>query len=120
MNSEASTVNEYISKAPIERQDSLKKIRELFKTLLPNHKENMAYNMPSYKRKGQVEVAFASQKQDICVYFLIHSVMLENKNLLKGFNHGKGVIRFSKPEKVDFELLSNLAKKTLLKDDSIC
>jgi len=39
---------------------------------------------------------------------LIHEVMLANKELLKGLNQGKGVIRFSNPDKIDFEIIENL------------
>jgi len=80
----------------------------------------MVYNMPSYSRNNQVEVAFASQKQHICVYVLIHEVMLSNKDRLAGLNHGKGCIRFSNPEKIDYELISELLKQTAASDASIC
>lgn len=76
--------------------------------------------MPSYKRKNQVEVAFASQKQHICVYFLIHEVMLNNKERLVGFNHGKGCIRFANPDIIDYDLLIDFLKLTAASDARIC
>jgi hypothetical protein len=42
--------------------------------------------------------------------FLVNShLMLDNKEILKGLNHGKGVIRFSNPIK----LISNKLKRYL-------
>ena len=120
MKSQAKKVLEYLKEVPEERVSTLKKIRELCLTHLPKHEESMSYKMPSYKRNDQVEVAFASQKQHICVYFLIHEVMLNNSELLEGLNHGKGCIRYSNPKKVDFGLLVKLLKATAKSDKTIC
>lgn len=120
MTSNADSVDEYIDEVPSNRQDTLLKIRKLCLKHLPDHTEDMAYKMPSYKREGQVQVAFASQKQHMCVYFLIHSVMLNKPERLNGINHGKGCLRFSSPNKVNYELLITLLKETYSSRDQIC
>lgn len=120
MTSDANTVEEYLEKAPVKRITALNKLRQLCRTHLPYHEENMIYKMPSYTRNDQVEVAFASQKQHICVYILKHAVMLNNKNRLKGINHGKGCIRFSNPDKIDYDLITVLLKQTEISDVPIC
>jgi len=56
--------------------------------------KRMAYGGPTYKIDKGIEIGFASQKNHICFYCLIHQVMLDNKELLKGLNHGKGCIRY--------------------------
>jgi hypothetical protein len=61
MKSNAKTAEEYLAQVPEERISALEKIRYLCLTHLPNHEEIMIYEMPSYKRGNQVEVAFASQ-----------------------------------------------------------
>lgn len=120
MKSQAKNVLEYLKEVPEERMSTLKKIRELCLLHLPEHEESMSYKMPSYKRNDQVEVAFASQKQHICVYFLIHEVMLSNQELLEGLNHGKGCIRYSNSKKVDYDILVKLLKATAKSQNSIC
>ena len=120
MKSNAKTVEEYLTQVPEKRIEALKKLRQLCLENLPDHEESMAYKMPSYKRNNQVEMAFASQKQHICVYFLIHEVMLNNKEKLKGLNHGKGCIRYSNPSKIDFSLLASLLEQTNESEDRIC
>ena len=120
MTSKAKTVDEYLKQAPEERISALNKLRQLCRTHMPDHQESMIYNMPSYQKNGQVEVAFASQKQHICVYILKHEVMLNNRERLKGLNHGKGCIRFSNPGKIDYPLITGLLKQTLKSDASIC
>jgi uncharacterized protein YdhG (YjbR/CyaY superfamily) len=120
MKSEAKTVDEYLTQVPEKRVAAIKKLRQLCLENLPEHEESMVYKMPSYKRNDQVEVAFASQKQHISVYILIHDVMLNNQDRLKGLNHGKGCIRYSNPDKIDYQLITDLLKQTLESDSSIC
>ncbi len=120
MKSEAKTVGDYLLEIPEKRSQALNKLRQLCLKYLSEHEESMLYKMPSYKRGGQVEVAFASQKQHICFYILKHEVMLNNKKKLKGLNHGKGCIRFSNPDKIDYQLLTDLLKQTVESDSPIC
>ena len=120
MKSDAKTVDHYLTQIPHKRVAALTKLRKLCLDHLPDYEESMAYNMPSYKRKDKVEVAFAIQKQHISVYILKHQVMLNNKGSLKGLNHGKGCIRYSNPNKIDFQLITDLLKQTVLSDAAIC
>jgi len=120
MKSNESTVDSYLKEVPEERMPTLIKLQQLCLSHLPDHEESMSYRMPSYVRDGQVEVAFASQKQHICVYFLIHEVMLNNKEKLKGLNHGKGAIRYSNPDKIDFDLITYLLEETNKSEARIC
>ena len=61
----------------------------------------MEYGGPSYKRNGEVEVGFASQKNFIGLYTLRvrTDVMNAHRHLLegKGISLGKGAIRYSRP-----------------------
>jgi len=120
MKSKATSVKQYLIEAPVKRQHALKKLRDLCKKELIDYEESMAYKMPSYKINGQVEVAFASQKQHICIYILKHDVMLSNTQLLKGVNHGKGCIRYANPNKIDYQLIKKLLKETVESNNKIC
>lgn len=120
MKSDKTSVDDYLKEVPDKRESALVKLRQLCLNHLPDHEESMVYRMPSYVRNGQVEVAFASQKQHIVVYFLIHEVMLNNQERLKGLNHGKGAIRYSNPDKIDFDLISYLLDQTQASEARIC
>lgn len=69
MKSQANTVDVYFSEVPEKRYAALTQLRKLCKKHLPKHREDMTNNMPSYSANNQVEVAFASQNQHVCVYF---------------------------------------------------
>jgi uncharacterized protein YdhG (YjbR/CyaY superfamily) len=76
--------------------------------------------MPSYKKEGIVEVGFASQKNYISLYILKEAVMDANRELLQGINLGKGCIRYTKPEKMDFQVIERLLRETVTSTDDIC
>lgn len=120
MKSQATTVDVYFSEVSDNLLKVLTQWLELFKKHLPNHIEAMTYNMPFYSANNQVEVAFASQKQHICVYFLIHSFMLNNRDRLEGIHHGKRSLRFGNPSKIDFSLIADLLDETRDTEEKIC
>ncbi|MDH3244503.1 MAG: DUF1801 domain-containing protein [Saprospiraceae bacterium] len=120
MKDESNAVEIYITNAPPDRQEALKKLRSICRDILVDHQESIAYNMPSYIRNDQVEVAFASQKNQICIYILKHDVMLANTDLLKDIDHGKGSIRYSNPDKIDYAIIEKILKETMESDNTIC
>ena len=120
MISEATTVTAYLKEVPEKRLEALQHLRKLCVDTLTDYEESMSYKMPSYKKNGVVEVAFASQKQHICVYFLKHDVMLANQEGLKGLNHGKGCIRYGNPKKIDYSFIKKLLVETVASNSGIC
>jgi len=46
--------------------------------------------------------------------------MLDNKELLKELNHGKDVIRYSKPRQIDFKLIRKLLTDTVNSNEKPC
>ena len=112
MQTNARDVTTYIYEAPAERQETLARLRDMCREHLPSLEETMDYMVPSYKRNGEVEVAFASQKYFIALYILRKSVIDAYRDQLKGQSIGKGCIRYTKPEKVDFTLVEKLLRDT--------
>ena len=82
----------------------------------------MLYGMPSYSRNGEVEVGFASQKNYISLYILKQDVINAHKEGLagKGVSFGKGCIRYSKPERIDFKIVEQMLVATEKSDAPIC
>ena len=120
MQSEAKDVNQYLQEVPSERLDALKHLRKLCLDTLDGYEEQMAYGMPSYVKDGTVEVAFASQKNHISVYILKEDVFNRYRDKLKGVSLGKGCIRYSKPEKINFTIVEKLLRDTVNSDSEIC
>ena len=122
MQSQAKTVTAYLKEVPAERRATLKKLRDLCRALLTSFEETMEYGGPSYKRNGVVELGFASQKNFIGLYILRTDVMNAHKDLLKGkgVTFGKGAIRYTKPERIDFKVVESMLRATQESMGPIC
>ena len=122
MQSDAKTVTEYLLEVPEERLTVLKKLRALCRKHLKGFEESMEYGMPNYRRDGVAEVGFASQKHFIALYILRTDVMKAHADQLKGrgISHGKGCIRYSKPERIGFKVVESLLKATVSSQGRVC
>lgn len=120
MQSTAINVTDYLEETPIERRQCLHEMRRLCRETLAGYTEGMYYGMPGYSKDGVVEVGFNSQKNYISLYILKPAVMEANRPLLKGINCGKGCIRYSRPEAVDFSVVRKLLEETLTSPDTAC
>lgn len=82
----------------------------------------MMYGGPCYEKNKIAEAGFASQKNFIGLYILKQEVMKKNKDLLKGkgISIGKGCIRYSKPDKINFEVVAKLLRDTFTSTNIIC
>ena len=122
MKSKSVSVDAYLEEVPTERKDALSKLRDLCRATLKGFDESMEYGMPSYSRNGEVEVAFASQKKTISLYILKQDVMDAYKDKVtgKGINFGNGCIRYSKSERIDFDVVEKMLVATEKSDAPIC
>ena len=122
MQSSAKTVAAYIKEAPASRQAALKQLRALCRSILVGFKESMSYGGPTYSRNGVAEVGFASQKNFIGLYILRTDVMLSHRYLLNipGVSFGKGAIRYSKPENINFAVVEKMLRATVESKGEVC
>jgi uncharacterized protein YdhG (YjbR/CyaY superfamily) len=122
MQSTAKDVSAYLEEVPAERRAALVELRKLCLVALKGFEESMSYGNPAYSRNGVVEVGFASQKNFIGLYILRTDVMKAHLELLKikGVSLGKGCIRYSKPEKIDFKVVESMLKATLKSTGVVC
>ncbi len=122
MQSLAKDVTAYLEEVPSERKAALEELRRLCRSILKGFDEYMMYGGPVYSRNGVAEVGFASQKHFIGLYILRTDVMSAHRDMLniKGVSLGKGCIRYSKPEKIDFDVVKSMLKATVLSTGEVC
>ena len=122
MQSSAKTVSAYLKEVPPGRQAALQQLRDLCRLHLKGFRESMAFGMPGYARDGVVEVGFASQKRYISLYILRTDVMRAHRYLLNipGVTFGKGCIRYSRPEQIDFSVVERMLKATAESTGDVC
>jgi uncharacterized protein YdhG (YjbR/CyaY superfamily) len=120
MPSKATTVSDYLDAAPAERRAALDQLRAHCQAVLPDAIESMDFGMPSYRRNGQIEIAFASQKQYIALYLMKVGVVAANKTALKGLNVGKSCIRYPSAARMDFVLIDKLLAESRDSPETPC
>lgn len=120
MRSDAATVAEYLKEVPEERTAAIAHIRKLCQEKLTDFEESMQYGMPSYSRDGTVEVAFASQKNNISLYILRTDVLNQYRDKFPASAIGKGCIRYRNPNKIDFTMVEEMLVKTNESTGEVC
>jgi uncharacterized protein YdhG (YjbR/CyaY superfamily) len=120
MRSQAPSVARYIEDQPAEWRATLKKLRAECRTTLRGYTEAMAYGMPAYSRDGQVEVSFGKQARYLSLYILKQPVFDAHRADLDGLSLGKGCIRYTRPEQIEWSVLRALLSDTRDSSDAIC
>ncbi len=122
MQSNAKTVTEYLAEVPAERRAALTQLRALCRGTLTDFEESTRYGGPCCSRAGEIEISFASQKHFIGLYILRTDVMDAHRDLLqaRGVSLGKGCIRFSRPERIDFKVVEMMLRATQESIGPIC
>ncbi len=135
MQSKATTVEQYLSEVPPERQEAMNKLRKIILKNLPKgFKETMGYGMMGYCVPHSIYPAgyhcnpkdplpfagMASQKNSINFY---HMGIYADPKLLTWFtgeyaktglgklDMGKSCMRFKKPEQIPYKLIGELCSK---------
>jgi hypothetical protein len=140
MQSKATTVDQYLSEVPYERQETINKLRKvILKNLPKGFKEGMGYGNMGYfvphsiypsgyhcNPKDPLPFAgLASQKNSINFY---HMGIYTDPKLMKWFmdeyaktglgklDMGKSCMRFKKPEHIPYALIGELMSKITVDD----
>ena len=120
MQSKAKNVEAYIAQTPADRREALRKLRALCRKELKGFEESMVCGMPSYSRKGVVEVGFASQKNYISLFILRQDALETQRAFVTGANVGKGCIRYPRPSKIDYAMVRQMLAATRDSKGEIC
>jgi hypothetical protein len=80
----------------------------------------MTYGMACYSRAGTVEVAFASQKNNIALYILRKDVLDRHRESFPPSALGKGCIRYRSPRQMDYVVIERLLIETCAADGPVC
>jgi uncharacterized protein YdhG (YjbR/CyaY superfamily) len=118
--SKSETGTEYLEEVPQDRLEAITMLRDLCLEELQGFEESMQYGMPSYSRAGEVEVAFASQKNNISLYILRQDVLDQYRHLFPKSAIGKGCIRYRNPSKINYDLVKEMLVKTNNSRGVIC
>ena len=104
------TFNDYIKDYPPEIQQRLEEIRQAIKLVVPDAKERISYNMPSFWFHGNL-VYYGAFKKHIGFYPASKTVFEKFKNELKIYKtSGKGTVQFSHDKPIPIELIKEIVQ----------
>ena len=104
------SVDEYIAAQPESAQAVLKQVRVSIREALPKAEETIAYNMPTYKMRGESVIHFAAWKKHFSLYPASTKLLAIFKKELADATINKSTIRFPFAEPVPAKLISRIAK----------
>jgi uncharacterized protein YdhG (YjbR/CyaY superfamily) len=109
-NKEIKTFKDYMMKYPPEIQLRLEEIRLTIKSVVPEAKERISYNMPSFLFHGNL-LYYGAFKNHIGFYPASKTVFEKFKDELKIYKQsGKGTIQFPYDEPLPIDLIKKIAK----------
>lgn len=108
-------VDEYIKNSPKDRQERLRRLREVIKAIAPKAEERISYAMPYYDYKGKL-VYFGLFKDHISM-FIPGSVVSQYKSELKEYETTGATIRFPHNKELPIPLIKKLIQARVAMND---
>ncbi|MGP8022424.1 MAG: iron chaperone [Methanobacterium sp.] len=107
---ELKTFNDYKMDYPPEIQKRLEEIRQAVKSVVPEAKERISYNMPSFWFHGNL-LYYGAFKNHIGFYPASKTVFEKFKDELKIYKQsGKGTVQFPYDKPIPLKLIQKIAK----------
>lgn len=102
------TIDEYISKFPIEVQEKMQALRKVIKESAPDAEEKISWKMPTFFLHGNL-VHFAAFKKHIGFY-PGESGIANFKDELSAYKGAKGSVQFPLGKPMPFDIVSKMVK----------
>lgn len=107
MMKEYKSIDEYIASFPEDIQQTLQKIRQSIREVMPDGEEAIKYGIPTFRLKGKNIVHFAAYKTHFGFY-PAPSGIEEFKKELEPYIAGKGTIQFPLDKPIPYDLVKKV------------
>jgi len=115
--SKAASVDVFMAEVGDDRRPALERLRNLCREELAAWPEGVTYGMPGYGPPGAPVVCFNNQKQYVAFY--VGETAVEGfADRLAGVDHGKGCIRYRKPDAIDFDLARDILRDVRARNEA--
>ena len=102
-------MDEYIAACPPDSQAYLRQIRALIKTLAPEAKERISYQMAAFELNGRNFIHFAGWKKHVSLYPVPAGSEAFERQIAK-YVDGKGTVKFALDEPLPLKLIERVVK----------
>jgi uncharacterized protein YdhG (YjbR/CyaY superfamily) len=103
------SIDEYIAACPPESQAYLRQIRKLIRSLLPDAKERISYQIAAFERNGKNIIHFAGWKKHVSLYPVPAGSEAFERQIAK-YVDGKGTVKFALDEPLPIKLIERIIK----------
>src|SRR5688500_11117882 len=109
------TIDEYVKSFPDDVRHILQKIRSIIAHEMPTAEQTISYGIPTFKIDGKYVIYFAGWKKHVSVYPIPTGDRAFQKEIAP-YVAGRGTLKFSLDKPIPYELISKVAKHSLLLD----
>jgi uncharacterized protein YdhG (YjbR/CyaY superfamily) len=103
------SIDEYIAACPPDSQDYLRQIRKLIRSLVPDAKEKISYQIACFELNGMNLIHFAGWKKHVSLYPVpAGSEAFERQ--IKPYVSDKGTVKFPLDEPLPIKLIERVVK----------
>jgi len=106
--SKAKTHDDYLATVTEDKRAALQKLRKAIKMAAPKAEECISYQLPAFRLNGKFLVAYGAATNHCAFY--PGSTVKALKDELKGYDTGKGTIRFSADKPLPAALFRKLIR----------
>jgi len=112
------TVEEYLEGVPEPQRTTLKKVRTVIQSVLPEEAtEGISYRIPCVKYKGML-VCYAAFAEHCSLFGMSGTLLGPFKDELKKYSTSKGTIRFAVDKPLPAMLIKRLVKHAIAQKDA--
>jgi len=112
------TVEEYLEGVPEPQRTTLKKVRTVIQSVLPEEAtEGISYRIPCVKYKGML-VGYAAFAEHCSLFGMSGTLLGPFKDELKKYSTSKGTIRFAVDKPLPAMLIKRLVKHAIAQKDA--
>jgi len=106
--SKPKTHDDYLAAVTEDKRGALQKLRKAIKMAAPKAEECISYQLPAFRLNGKFLVAYGAAKNHCAFY--PGTTIKALKDDLKGYDTGKGTIRFSADKPLPAALVRKLVR----------
>lgn len=103
------SIDEYIAACPPDSQAYLQEIRKLIRTLVPDAKERISYQIAAFEQNGKNIIHFAGWKKHVSLYPVPAGSEAFERQVAK-YVDGKGTVKFPLDEPLPIKLIEKVIK----------
>ena len=106
----AGPVDEYLSALPADQRAALETLRAQLRALLPGATEVISYRLPTFRYRDRMIVSYGATGSHCGLYVLSNTLLEPFRERLRGFQTGKGTVRFAPGHPVPSDIVAALVR----------